>query len=122
MTEPILIFDGECGFCTSAAHYVGSRWAGTARAVAYQQLGSDGLAKLGLTTEQASRAAWWIDPGGRAHRGHLAVAGALRAAGGWHRVLGLAISVPPLGWVAALVYQLVARWRGHLPGRRAIQG
>ena len=49
-------------------------------------------------------------------RGHLAVARALHAAGGWRRVVGGAIAVPPLSWAAALGYRVVVRYRHRLPG------
>jgi len=60
-------------------------------------------------------AAWWIDERDRKWGGHLAVARALIAAGGWRRRLGQTIAVAPLRPVAAVIYGLVARYRRHLP-------
>jgi predicted DCC family thiol-disulfide oxidoreductase YuxK len=114
--EPVLIYDGDCGFCTSVAAGISRRWAVPATAVAWQSLGEDGLAELGLTPEAAQQAAWWVDGDGRRFRGHLAVAKALLAARGWRRVAGAAIRVPPVSWAAAVGYRLVVRFRHRLPG------
>ena len=42
--------------------------------------------------------------------------GRLIAIGGLWRVAGHLLLVPPISWVAALVYALVARYRHKLPG------
>jgi len=101
----VLVYDGDCGFCTSAA-----RWAGGERA-AWQELGAGRLARLGLTVEEARDAAWWVDETGR-YRGHLAIGHALAE----RSPLGRALLVPPLSWLGAAVYPLAARWRHRLPG------
>ena len=113
---PVLVYDGGCGFCTSVAADISGRWRLPATAVAWQSLGEDGLAELGLTPEMAQQAAWWVDGDGRQFRGHLAVAKALRAASGWRRMVGGAIAVPPLSWAAAVGYRVVVRYRHRLPG------
>ena len=111
----MLIFDGACGFCTRVARWVERRLPPDARVLPWQRIRD--LSRCGLTEEEAASAAWWIDEEGRAHRGHLAAAETLRAiGGGWWRHLGSAIRVPPVRWLAAGVYALVARVRGHLPG------
>ena len=57
----MLVFDGNCGFCTWSAHWVARGWRGRARAVPWQALGPEGLAELGLTVDEAGDAAWWVD-------------------------------------------------------------
>jgi hypothetical protein len=104
----VLVYDGDCGFCTSAAEWVGGERA------AWQQLGPDGLARLGLTVEDARDAAWWVDETSR-YRGHLAIGHALAA----RSPLGRALLVPPLRWLAAGAYPLVVRLRHRLPACRA---
>ena len=101
----VLVYDGDCGFCTSAAGWVGGR------RFAWQELGEGGLARLGLTVDEARDAAWWVDETGR-YRGHLAIGHALAQ----RSPLGRALLVPPLRWLAAAVYPLVARSRHRLPG------
>jgi predicted DCC family thiol-disulfide oxidoreductase YuxK len=109
-----LVFDGACGFCTRVARWVERRVPPGTRVVPWHRVRD--LSRCGLTEEEAASAAWWIDAEGRRHRGHLAVAEALRAIGGGWRPVGAAIRVPPIRWLAAGVYELVARIRGHLPG------
>ncbi|HWE68847.1 MAG TPA: DUF393 domain-containing protein [Acidimicrobiales bacterium] len=113
---PVLIYDGDCGFCTSVAAAISRRWRVPAEVAAWQHLGEDGLAALGLTPEDAQQAAWWVDTEGRRFRGHEAVAKALTAAGGWRRTVGAVLLVPPVSWAAALGYRLVVRYRYRLPG------
>ncbi|MBI2168926.1 MAG: DUF393 domain-containing protein [Actinobacteria bacterium] len=109
----MLIFDGDCGFCTTSARWVERRLPGGMEVVPFQ--GIDDLAALGLTLRNVETAAYWVD-GHKLRRGHRAVAAALRHTGpGWW-VVGVVIDVPPVRWLAAGVYRLVARYRYRLPG------
>ena len=109
----VLIFDGDCAVCTSCADWARRQVTGAVDIVPWQRTD---LAIHGLTTEDASSAAWWISPAGRRYRGHLAVSQTLRHCRGWLRPAGWLLSVPPISWGAALVYGLVARYRHRLPG------
>jgi predicted DCC family thiol-disulfide oxidoreductase YuxK len=113
---PLLVYDGDCSFCSSSAHWIAARWQGPEQAVAWQQLGAVQLESLGLSLDDVRCAAWWVDRGGRAWRGHVAIALALRAARGWPSVVGRVLLVPPFRWLAAGAYPLIARWRHRLPG------
>ena len=115
-TGPMLIFDGDCGFCTSSANWAARGWSRPVQAQAWQLLGAEQLAELGLSVAQAQEAAWWVDPDGRLFRGHRAMGKALAAGGGWRRLVGLVILVPPGSWVAAGAYPVIARWRHRMPG------
>jgi predicted DCC family thiol-disulfide oxidoreductase YuxK len=112
----LLVYDGDCSFCSSSARWIVARWNGQQQAVAWQHLGADDLDRLGLTLDDVRSAVWWIDPSGGRSRGHLAIACALRAAHGWPSVVGRILLVPPFRWLAAGVYPLIARWRHRLPG------
>lgn len=112
----ILVFDGDCAFCTSAAAWASGGWRGGAQAVSWQALGDDGLARLGLDEERARRAAWWVGADGRADAGARAIGRALAAGHGWRRPAGLALLAPPVSWVGRGAYPLVARFRHRLPG------
>ena len=105
----MLVYDGDCDFCTASARRVGTP------AVPYQELGVDGLARFGLTLDDARRAAWWVDEGGRTFRGHLAIPHALASTHGPRAVAGRILLVPPFRWIAAGVYPLVVRWRRFIP-------
>ncbi len=113
---PVLVYDGDCGFCTAWAGRAATMLDGRARVVPWQQLEHDGLAGLGLTAEEAGDASWWVDGGGRRFGGAASVAKVLEASGGPRRPLGAAMGVPPVSWLAAGVYALVVRLRHRLPG------
>jgi predicted DCC family thiol-disulfide oxidoreductase YuxK len=113
---PLLIYDGDCSFCTASANWVAARWRDRARAVAWQTLSPAELAAHELTRDDVRCAAWWIDESGRRFRGHLAIAQALKAGSGWSAAAGHALLVPPLRWVGGAVYPLIARRRHLLPG------
>ena len=112
----MLVFDGDCAFCTSAAQRMAARWTRPVQAVAWQGLGEGGLGELGLTTAEVRTAAYWVDERGRLFRGHRAVAKALMAGTPAQRALGALLLVPPLSWLARPGYWLVARYRHRLPG------
>jgi predicted DCC family thiol-disulfide oxidoreductase YuxK len=111
----VLIFDGECGFCTASAHWIAARWHDDAEIVPWQRLGADGLSARGVAGREPRAAAWWVDATGR-YRGHRAVAKALMQAGGWRRMAGRLIDTPGVSLLSAVGYRLVSRYRGHLPG------
>ena len=115
-TASLLVYDGDCSFCSSSARWIIAHWNGSQEAVAWQHLSADDLERLGLTLADVRSAVWWIDVSGGHARGHLAVARALQAARGWPSVVGQILLVPPFRWLAAGTYPLVARWRHHLPG------
>ena len=116
-TEAVLVFDGDCGFCSAAAEWIAARWKSprTADVVPWQRLGEEGLHRLGLTRSDVTRAAWWV-AGDKRSGGHLAVARALVAAGGGWGAVGRLMLVPPVRWAGAICYRLVAHYRYRLPG------
>ena len=112
----MLIFDGDCGFCTSCANWVAARWSGDARAVPWQTLADAELAALSLTRDDVRAAVWWVDADRRRSRAHVGIARALIAGSGWSAGVGRMLLVPPFRWIAATGYPVVARWRHRLPG------
>lgn len=121
------MFDGDCAFCTSSIGWFARTFPDAFDPVPYQRTN---LAVLGLTTEQCHARLQWVGgppsgpvPGDR-RGGAQAVAAMLRAggrtrggvAGGVARVVGLLAAHPPLSWVAAGAYTLVAANRNRLPG------
>jgi predicted DCC family thiol-disulfide oxidoreductase YuxK len=107
-----LVFDGDCGFCTRCVALVPKAARRTTEVVPYQRAD---LEALGLTAEECAEAVQWVS-GGRRASGHLAIGRLLQEAGGIWRLLGTALLVPPLSWLAAGVYRLVAANRMRLPG------
>ncbi len=112
--KTVLLFDGNCGFCTRAAQWV-KRWdrKDRIRVVPFQQPGAP--ERYGLTREACEQAAWVITPDGERHRGAAAILTALSEALGcpWIRTL---YRVPPFRWIADAGYAWVAAHRGLLPG------
>lgn len=108
----MLVYDGDCAFCTSSARLlegIGPR----AEVVAWQQIDLD---ELGLTAEAASAAVQWVAPDGTTRSGHEAVAAALRSAGGVWALAGRLLLAPGISPIAAATYRLIANNRHRLPG------
>jgi predicted DCC family thiol-disulfide oxidoreductase YuxK len=110
--RPVLVYDGDCAFCTSCAHLL-ERLQPDAEIVAWQLTD---LTELGLTERQATAAVQWVQVDGTVRSGHEAIAGILGAAGPIWRLLGRTILLPGISWIAANVYRLVADNRYRLPG------
>ena len=108
-----LVFDGDCGFCTRCVALVPKSARRTTEVVPYQRAD---LVSLGLTAAECAAAVQWVGDDGARARGHAAVGRLLQHAGGGWRVLGTALLTPPLSWLAAVVYRLVAANRMRLPG------
>ncbi|MGY6501367.1 MAG: thiol-disulfide oxidoreductase DCC family protein [Acidimicrobiales bacterium] len=110
----MLIFDGDCGFCTTSAMWIQRRLPDDVPVVSWQSI--DDLGALGLTLDDVTAKAWWIPASGQPRGGHLAVGDALRAARWPWRALGYVVLTPPFRWLAVPAYALVARYRYRLPG------
>lgn len=110
----MLIFDGDCAFCTSSARWIERRLPDGVDVVAWQFI--DDLDGLGLTTHDVNSKAWWITADGRRRGGHLAISEALIAAGAPWSLLGRVSLIPPIRWISAAVYALVSRYRHRMPG------
>ena len=109
----MLVFDGDCGFCTASARWIEARLPTGTPVEPWQSLD---LETLGLTEPDVTTAAYWIDDSGHAHRGHDGIGRALIIAGGFWAVIGRIIITPPVSWPARPVYALIAKNRHRLPG------
>jgi len=112
-TGPVLIFDGDCAFCTSCAAWARRHLKGGVVTAPWRELD---LAVYGLFPADAIKAAWWVDPDGRRRRGYFALAKVLQESGGAWRALAAVFLAPPLRWIGPGAYGLVARHRHRLPG------
>ena len=110
----MLIYDGDCAFCTSSAGWIEERLPEGYPVVPWQFV-SD-LETLGLDESDVRTAAWWIGADGVAHGGHLAIGRALIEVGGFWSLLGWLTVLPPLRWLAGPIYTLIAANRHRLPG------
>ena len=114
---PWLIFDGDCAFCTSSAHWLALRLhrseAPNARLVPWQ---FTDLAAIGTTAERAQREALWVGTDGTIYGGAAAFAEWLEFRGGAYRVVGRVINLPVVRALAAAVYRVIAKNRHRMPG------
>jgi predicted DCC family thiol-disulfide oxidoreductase YuxK len=111
MTGTVL-YDADCGFCTTCAHWLERH--GTCSVTPWQSVD---LEALHLTVEDVTTAAWWLDSSGQATAsGAQAVAAALRTCGPGYRLLGFLMTLPVIRLLAAVVYRWVAANRYRLPG------
>ena len=115
-TQPVLVFDGDCAFCTTSAEFI-ARWlrrSPTDFAIEpWQHLD---LPALGLTAAECDEAVRWVAANGIRDAGHVAIARALRASRWWVRPVGVALLLPGVSWLVGRVYAWVAANRHRLPG------
>lgn len=115
-TVPVLVFDGDCAFCTTSAGVI-ARWLRRSPAdFAIEPWQHLDLAALGLTPAECDEAVRWVSANGIPDAGHVAIARALRASRWWVRPVGVVLLAPGISWVAARAYTWVAANRHRLPG------
>ena len=108
-----LIFDGDCGFCTTSANFIVKESKPIVTAIPFQWAE---LQKFGLTAEQTVKKVY-LHVEGTNFAGHKAVAKLLRLQPNPAlKLLGLISLLPPFNWSAAFLYWLTAKYRHKLPG------
>lgn len=112
-SSTVLIFDGDCGFCTTAVNWLKRTLPAMPPTTPYQWAE---LASYGLTPSDGAAKVWMV-VNGRTYGGHLAVSALLRHQPSlpW-RFVGWLLCTPPYSFAADLGYRLVARYRYLLPG------
>lgn len=109
----LLVFDGDCGFCTSSIGWLRRALPAMPDASPYQWTP---LSEYGLSEAEAAERVWLV-VGGRRFGGHRAVAALLtHQPTAALRFAGHLMAVPPASWLADIAYRLVARYRFALPG------
>ena len=111
--RPVLLYDGDCAFCTTCARLAERRFRPDAAVVPWQFAD---LSELGVTAQQASDAVQWVETDGSVRSGHEAVAAMLSSSGSVSRLAGRLLLAPGVSPLAARVYRLVATNRHRLPG------
>src|SRR5687768_12681031 len=113
---PWLIYDGDCAFCTSSAHWLAERLNRplglNVRLVPWQVTD---LAALGTTSERARGEALWVAADGTIHGGAAAFAEWLKFCGGVYRIVGHLMDLPGIRGLAAAVYRVIAKNRHRMP-------
>jgi predicted DCC family thiol-disulfide oxidoreductase YuxK len=111
-TRPVLLYDGECGFCTRLVEEAADRLAADVDFLPSQ---TAPLSTYGVSLAEARHSLQWVAPDGRIGQGAEAAARLLVASGGAWAVLGRLLLAPPFSFVAAAAYWLIARNRSHIP-------
>lgn len=110
---PLLVFDGDCAFCTTWVNRLRAWLPRPPEAVPWQW--SD-LDALGLTQQDVTDFAWYLTRR-HSYAGALAFAALLRDQPRVSlRFAGNLLATPPFSIVAALGYNVIARYRHLLPG------
>ncbi|HVE26531.1 MAG TPA: DUF393 domain-containing protein [Sporichthya sp.] len=112
-SRALLIFDGDCGFCSRCARFVARRLPTRAEVKPWQRVD---LAAYGVSPEQTRHELVWVGADGRIAGGAQAIARLLLDCGGPWAVPGAFLRVPPFRWVGHGLYRLVARNRYRMPG------
>jgi predicted DCC family thiol-disulfide oxidoreductase YuxK len=115
-TKPIMLYDGDCGFCTHWIHRISGWSRPRVPIVAYQSVD---LAPLGVTAWRADREVLYVNAGGQVYGGAQAFARMLLTGRATWRAVGVLLAVPPTRWLAAGVYRVVANNRMRLPAGTA---
>jgi predicted DCC family thiol-disulfide oxidoreductase YuxK/GNAT superfamily N-acetyltransferase len=108
----LILYDGDCGFCTTSARWLQRHAASPARVQAWQHAD---LAPLGLTPEECAEALQWVDDGHRAV-GPDAIAAYLKTSTHSWRTAGRVLAAPVSKHLTWPVYRFIAHHRGRLPG------
>jgi predicted DCC family thiol-disulfide oxidoreductase YuxK len=110
----VLVFDGDCGFCTLAASWV-SRLDARQRVHLIPCQAVAAVQALGLTTSQCMAAAWAVESSGRLHQGAGAIVMGVAFALDW-ALLPKLYAFRPLRWALEVGYSFMAKVRRWLPG------
>jgi predicted DCC family thiol-disulfide oxidoreductase YuxK len=110
--RPVLLYDGDCSFCKRCVRAL-ERIGPDVEIVAWQLAD---LAELGVTEGRAADALQLVLVEGTVHSGHEAIAATLSTAGRIWKIVGRAILLPGVSWMAAKAYRLVADNRHRMPG------
>lgn len=110
---PVLVFDGDCGFCTTTANWIKKNSKVAIEIAPYQWTE---LAQYGLTAEEAAAKVQLV-VGDKVFAGHYCMAKLLLIQPNvLLKALGVLMVAPGLNAVSAKVYTWIAANRQKLPG------
>lgn len=111
--RPLLIFDGDCAFCTSSAQFLARRVRPTAEIRPYQRVD---LPALGLTEPECAAAVQFVAADGSVLSGNRAVMAVLRLGRVPWPLIGLVGDLRAVRPAAGWAYRWIAAHRDRLPG------
>jgi predicted DCC family thiol-disulfide oxidoreductase YuxK len=110
----MLVYDGDCSFCTRSAELAERLLPVGIPVVPWQSIAD--LDALGLTVHDVTTKVWWVGTDGRLSGGHEAIARCGLAMRKWYSPLAALLLLPPISFLAALLYSWVATNRHLMPG------
>ncbi len=114
-SHPTLLFDGDCGFCTTSAGWL--RRLSPPPELEVIPSWSVDIDALGLSTDDVARCVWFVGTNGSLYPAEIAVARALQQSSRRPvRLIGSFIGLPGVRSASARIYRLVAANRHRLPG------
>lgn len=110
---PILIYDGDCAFCSSTIRLIKQLMPQHPPMEPFQFLRTE---DYGLTRQKCGEEIKYVNANGQVYGGEAAFKNFFRDAGKAWKLIALIMSVPVVQQVSGLVYRWVARNRHKLPG------
>lgn len=111
--RPLMIFDGDCAFCTASANFMRRRIRPRCDIEPWQRTD---IEAFGLTPEDCSSAVQFVSADRQVYSGSRAVMRMLREAPPPWPLIGAMGDAPGVAWVADQVYRWIAINRHRLPG------
>jgi predicted DCC family thiol-disulfide oxidoreductase YuxK len=111
--EQVVLYDGDCAFCSSAARFAQHRISKNLNFSAYQLVE---LAPYGLTNAECEASLKFVDQSGRIYSAQNAIAEILIRSGNIWSIIGKLLKLPGFNFLAGLGYKFVAANRHRLPG------
>lgn len=109
----VLIFDGDCGFCTSTSNYIAKHSKVPIEIIPWQYVD---FTNLPITKEDCADQVYLLIDG-KHYGGHEGFAMTLRVQpNAFISFIGSVAMSPALRWFAKPTYRLVAKYRHKLPG------
>jgi len=116
-TMPVLIYDGDCAFCSSSVRFIQKRIRRHPRCEPWQWLDLDlCFARYGVTRDDCEKSVQFVDIDGTVYAAERGVARVLLFGGKGWAVLGRVLLVPGVRHLAGIVYRWVANNRHRMPG------
>lgn len=111
--QQVVIYDGDCGFCSRSVEYARIRVAPNLVYLASQKVN---LEDYGLTKEDCEKALQFVTSDSQVVAAEKAVIQILKQGNFVLRLLGIVMSLPILNLISKLGYRFVAQYRGKVSG------
>lgn len=116
LARAVLLYDGDCGFCTTSAHFFDQRLHSPAEVRPWHR---DDAHSHGVTPVEAETEIHLVTTSGSVLGGADAVLAWWRTSSGPWSILGWALQLPALIQLTRMGYRFIARHRHALPGATA---